>query len=136
MTEAKSDFSEERRREKRLNYLWPIWFAQEQELNKNITQGQMVDVSSGGAAFTCHADENCPYPGQEILLKFSLPRYESNNEYYMASFSRQGYVKRVDQVDRFIKKVATQFATPLPFSPSLQNSTDIEIEKRSKSAVI
>jgi hypothetical protein len=134
MTEAKSNLSEERRREKRLNYLWPIWFAQ--ELGKNITQGQLVDVSSDGAAFTCHADENCPYTGQKILLKFSLPRYESNNEYYMASFSRPGYVKRVDQVDRFIKKVAAQFAIPLPFSPSPQNSTDIEIEKRSESAVI
>ena len=134
MDEKKSDFSEERRREKRLNYLWPVWFAQ--ELDKSITQGQMVDVSSGGAAFTCHADEKCPYPGQEILLKFSLPRYESNNEYSMTSFSRKGCVKRVDQVDRFIKKVAAQFAEPLPFSPSSQDSTDTEMEKKSKSAII
>jgi len=135
MNEAKLDFSEERRREKRLNYLWPVWFAQEVDKSV-ITQGQMVDISSGGAAFTCHADENCPYPGQEILLKFSVPRYESDNEYSMASFSKKGCVKRVDQVDRFIKKVATQFAESLPFSPSSQDSTDAEMERKSKSAVI
>ena len=135
MNETKSYFSEERRREKRLNYLWPVWFAEEADKSM-ITQGQMIDISSGGAAFTCHADESCPYPGQEILLKFSVPRYESDNEYSMASFSKKGCVKRVDQVDRFIKKVATQFAAPLPFCPSSQNSTDTEMEKRCKSAVI
>lgn len=134
MTEIKSDSSEDRRREKRLNYLWPVWFVQ--DLDKSISQGQMVNVSSGGAAFTCHADVLCPYPGQEILLKFSVPRYESDNEYSMSSFSRQGCVKRVDQIDRFIKKVATQFADPLPFCPSPQDSTDIEIEKKGRSIVI
>ncbi len=134
MNEAKSCCSEDRRREKRLNYLWPVWFTQ--EIDKTIIQGQMVDVSSEGAAFTCHADENCPYLGQKILLKFSVPKYESANEYSMASFSRQGYVKRVDQVDRFIRKVAAQFADPLPFIPSPQNATDVEIEKVTKSAVI
>jgi len=50
---------EERRAEKRLRYNWPIWFAQ--DFDDILTQGQMVDVSSRGAAFTCYADR-CPWP--------------------------------------------------------------------------
>ncbi len=47
----------ERRREARLQYSWPVWFAE--DFDDILTQGQMVDVSSGGAAFTCYADK-CP----------------------------------------------------------------------------
>ena len=35
----------ERRREKRLRYNWPVWFAE--DFNAVLSQGQMVDVSSG-----------------------------------------------------------------------------------------
>ena len=45
----------ERRREQRLRYHWPVWFAE--DFNEMLLQGQMVDVSSGGAAFTYYADE-------------------------------------------------------------------------------
>ena len=33
--------SEERRREQRLRYHWPVWFAE--DFNRTLTQGQMVD---------------------------------------------------------------------------------------------
>ncbi len=61
------NMTDERRREQRLRYHWPVWFAE--DFNKMLSQGQMVDVSSGGAAFTCHADGSCPHPGQEMTAR-------------------------------------------------------------------
>jgi len=52
------DQTEERRREQRLRYQWPVWFAE--DFTKTVSQGLMVDVSSGGMAFTCNADQSCP----------------------------------------------------------------------------
>ena len=63
------DYSE-RRSEQRLRYYWPIWFAE--NFDGTLTQGQMVDVSSKGAAFTCYADNDCPYPGQHMMTRFSI----------------------------------------------------------------
>ena len=63
----------ERRTEQRLRYYWPVWFAENPD--HHLTQGQMVDVSSRGAAFTCYADQECPHIGQHITTRFSVPRY-------------------------------------------------------------
>jgi len=86
--------SKERRGETRLRYHWPVWFAE--DFNDTLTQGQMVDVSSGGAAFTCHADEHCPYAGQDLTARFSLPRFGPGESFDMASFVRPGRICRVD----------------------------------------
>jgi len=108
----------ERRREQRLRYHWPVWFAE--DFNETLSQGQMLDVSSGGAAFTCHADENCPYPGQQVTTRFSVPCFAPEDSFDIANFTRIGRICRVDNVNSFLRRVAVQFAEPLPFKPGEQ----------------
>ncbi|MHC4701077.1 MAG: hypothetical protein ACYTFQ_10920 [Planctomycetota bacterium] len=38
----------------------------------------------------------------------------------MANFTRSGHVCRVDNVNSFLRRVAVQFAEPLPFKPGEQ----------------
>jgi hypothetical protein len=108
----------ERRREKRLKYSWPVWFAE--DFDQILFQGQMIDVSSGGAAFTCSADEGCHYPGQRITARFSIPRYQSEDSFDMANVTRTGHVCRVDNSNGFNHRIAIQFAEPLNFRPGEQ----------------
>ena len=115
--------STERRNETRLRYNWPVWFAE--NFNEVLTQGQMADVSSGGAAFTCHADK-CPYPGQAVTARFSVPRYEEGDSFNMHNFVRSGHVCRVEQVTPYVRRVAMQFAQPLPFKPGQPQDAEKE----------
>ena len=127
--ELKMDTNTERRTEQRLRYQWPVWFAE--DFNDVLAQGQMVDVSSQGAAFTCHADEECPYPGRTITARFSIPRFSDTDSFEMASFTRSGRVCRVDEVNRFLRKAAIQFTEPLPFRPGEQaGSSESDAEQK------
>ena len=105
----------ERRREKRLRYNWPVWFAA--NFDGELSQGQMVNVSSGGAAFTCYADK-CPYSEHKITARFSVPLYDENNSFDMENFVRDGRICRIDEVSPYIRRVAVEFAEPLPFKPA------------------
>ncbi len=86
----------------------------------------MVDVSSGGAAFTCYADHACPYPGQRITARFSIPRYGTDRSFDMADFTRSGNVLRVDPLNSNLRRVAVQFVEPLPFRPAEQSHAELE----------
>ena len=105
----------ERRREQRLRYHWPIWFAE--DFAGLLSQGQMVDICSGGAAFTCYADKGCPYPGQNITARFSVPNYRVDDCFDISDFVRTGQVCRIDQIGSGLKRVALKFYEPLPFKP-------------------
>jgi hypothetical protein len=124
----------ERRKEKRLRYHWPVWFAE--DFNGTLCQGQMVDVSSAGAAFTCHADENCPYPGQEVTARFSVPRFGPADSFDMAGFTRLSHICRVEQVNKFLHRIAIQFAEPLPFKPGEQSESEQDTQQRLKAVTI
>ena len=124
-----SDFSE-RRREQRLRYQWPVWFAE--DFNSTLTQGQMVDVSSGGAAFMCYADSS-PYQGQEVTARFSVPRLNEDDSFDMASYTRIGRICRVENVDGLSRRVAIQFAEPLFFKPGEQGLSQDEVQRRLES---
>ncbi len=128
------DEHNERRSEQRLRYHWPVWFAE--DFNEALSQGQMVDGSSGGAAFTCHADESCPYPGQEITARFSVPCFGPEGSFDMASFTRSGSICRVDNVNRFLRRVAVQFAKSLPFKPGEQADSESDAQQRLKAVTI
>lgn len=104
----------DKRREKRLNYNWPIWFSE--DYSDDLSQGQMMDISSEGAAFTCYADK-CPHSGEEIMARFSVPSHGPDSEFDLENFIRKGYVCRIEEISSFIRKVAIQFAEPLPFKP-------------------
>lgn len=128
------DYQKDRRREKRLKYNWPVWFAE--EMNDLLTQGQMVDISSNGAAFTCYADK-CPDPGQSITTRFSVPRYslESMDAFDLENYIRQARICRVDEISAFVRRVAVQFADPLPFRPGEVTDTEALISSESVTAI-
>jgi len=117
------DETKERRRESRLRYQWPIWFAE--DFAKTVSQGLMVDVSSGGMAFTCDDRESCPQPGQRLITRFSIPRLEANEFSDMTSFTRTARVCRVEKVNRSLCRVAVQFDEPLSLKPCEQASIDL-----------
>ncbi len=110
----------ERRTEQRLCYHWPIWYAE--DFNGELSQGQMADISSRGAAFTCYADGRCPWPGQYLTARFSVPQYGPDESFDMVEFVRAGHVCRVDGVNSALRRVAIQFTEPLPFRPGEQTT--------------
>jgi len=112
--------SSERRTEPRLSYRWPVWFAE--DFRNELSQGQMVDLCSRAAAFTCYADDRCPYPGQHLMARFSVPRYGPDDSFDLVDFVRSGHVCRVDGVGNATRRVAIQFTEPLPFSPGRQTA--------------
>jgi hypothetical protein len=119
-----------RRREDRLEYRWPVWFAENFE--QTLAEGLMVDVSSGGMAFVCNADDNCPQVGQKLTARFSIPRSEDDDSSDMTSFTRSGHVLRVDVVNAFLRQVAIQFEEPLSLKPCEQASIDMMHSERMK----
>jgi len=118
---ARMDTTSERRMEQRLYYHWPVWFAQ--DVNGELSQGQMVDLSSRGAAFTCYADDRCPYPGQHLTARFSIPQYGQDDSFDMIDFVRSGHVCRVDGVNSALRRIAIQFFEPLPMRPGEQRAS-------------
>lgn len=111
----------DRRVEPRLRYNWPVWFAE--DFNDELTQGQMIDVSSGGAAFSCYADK-APFAGDAITARFSVPKYTDCQHFDMANFVRHGKICRVEKIGPFVRRVAVQFAEPLPFKPAEAEKLD------------
>lgn len=110
----------DRRTEERLSYHWPVWFAE--DFNGELSQGQMADVSSKAAAFTCYADDRCPWPGQYVTARFSVPRYGQDDSFDMVDVIRSGHVYRVDGVNDALRRVVLQFTEPLPFQPGAQKT--------------
>lgn len=102
----------EKRKEQRLHYDWPVWFAE--DFGKPLFKGQMFDISSNGASFVCDTSEGYPYLGRQITTLLSIPRLGSN----MANLIRIGRVCRIDEDDISSRRVAVKFEEPLSFKPS------------------
>jgi hypothetical protein len=117
------DKTKERRREERLRYRWPVWFAE--DFTINVCEGLMIDVSSGGLAFTCKADDNCPYAGQRLVTRFSIPNMAAQDGAAMRSFTRSGDVVRVEALNNDLRRVAIQFHEPLSLKPCEQASVEL-----------
>ena len=96
----------------------------------------MVDVSSYGAAFHYNAEENCPFYGQQLTARFSVPCFGVDESFDMANFARTARVCRVDNINNFVRKVAVQFAEPLPFRPGEQASDEYDTAQRLKAVTI
>ena len=109
----------EKRAEQRLRYHWFIQYAG--NVKQPLSQGRMVDVSSSGAAFICFANKDCPGVGTLVTTRFSVPRFDSDKSFDTASFNRIGRVCRVDNINSSLRRIAIQFARPLPFKPGEQN---------------
>lgn len=124
----------EKRAERRLRYHWPVWFAE--DFQEELTQGQMVDVSSEGAAFTCYSNRGGLYLGQNITARFSVPKFESDESFGMSSFTRQGQVCRVENINDYVRKIAVQFAEALPFKPGEQAEDEADSRQRLQAVTI
>ncbi|MGB2806374.1 MAG: PilZ domain-containing protein [Sedimentisphaerales bacterium] len=103
--------TKERRREKRLQYELPVWFTEGS--GEPSVQAVMIDISSGGMAFICDTDENCPSTGQQLKMRFSVPRYGRDCS-DMHEITRTGCVFRIDELNESRHRVAVQFDDP-PF---------------------
>jgi hypothetical protein len=101
----------ERRREKRLHYELPVWFNEEP--NDESAQALMVDISSKGMAFICDTDDICPAMGQQLNMRFSIPRFGTDLS-DMYQITRTGRVFRIDDLNDNRHRVAIQFDQP-PF---------------------
>ncbi len=118
---------DERRRERRLLYRTDMWFAENQK--KNFLQGRMLDISSGGIAFSCNDEYYASSPGETMNTRFSIPRLNPDKSFDTVSFTRRGRVCRLNKLDTELCKIALQFAKPLPFKPAEQNSSESSIEQ-------
>ncbi len=118
----------EQRAEQRLSYRWPVKFTQDNK--EKVFPGQIVDVSSQGIAFLCHADENCPYPGQYLTANFAVPHFDSGNPFDTVLFKRTGYVHRLDALSSRIHRVVVRFTEPLFFKPGEQEISESDLQNR------
>lgn len=107
------DKTKERRKQERLCYRLPVWFAE--DFNGAVSEGVMIDISSSAMAFSCDAGENCPHPGQRLTTRFSIPRSDMRDHSDMKTFTRTGRVCRVDDISDGLCRVAIQFDDPPPF---------------------
>jgi len=112
-----------KRAEERLCYKWPVLFAR--DFTEAVSEGVMTDVSSGGIAFLCRADDNCPQVGQELALRFSIPRSDGDDLSDMMSFTRTGRVLRIEEHSNSLRQVAIQFNEPLTLKPYQEVGTNI-----------
>ena len=112
------------RREPRLRYQWNVLFAADSR--QTVSEGLMVDISSGGLAFRCDAGENCPRIGQNLVTHFSIPSSEVYDSSSMMSFTRTGRVLRVEMINPFLRHVAVQFDEPLPVKPCEKAKSESE----------
>ena len=105
----------ERRTEQRLRYSLPVWFAEYPK--ETLAQGKMVDISSSGAAFISYTHDSCPSFGQHITTRFKVPNYHPDYSFDIEKFTRSAHVCRVDRIYNCWRRIAVQFAEPLPFKP-------------------
>ena len=118
-----------KRMEERLQYRWPVLFAE--DFAKSLSEGIMVDVSSGGLAFVCRADNNCPVLNQKLDLRFSIPRIDEDDPSAMTSFTRTGKVLRIETLNDSLRRIAIQFDTPLTLKPCEQEGIELLQSKNS-----
>jgi len=109
------DKIQEKRREDRLPYEWPVWFGE--NFTQAMSQGLMVDIASGGIAFTCENNESCPHQGQRLVTRFSIPRFDADDSSGVTSITRAGTVRRLEYVSAAVCRVAIQFDEPLSLKP-------------------
>ena len=105
------------RGEERLRYQWPIWFGED------VTQagffGLMVDLSSGGLAFTCTCDKPCFREGQQLTVRFEMPRFgRPYNPDDAVGVIRTGRVRYVTSSGTGTCRLGLQFDTPLSLKPA------------------
>lgn len=122
------DRTNERRKEQRVYCHWPVWFTE--GLGKMLYQGQMLDISSEGAAFTCPPEKKFPNPGQKVTAHFSVPRLGLDDASDMTIFTRISHIYRVDNIGKSLRRVAVRFDEPLNLKPSKLKAVNLILGKK------
>jgi len=100
-----------------LTYRWPVWFAE--DATQMPHSGLMTDVSSGGIAFTCKAEHSLLQAGRQLVVRFSMPRFDEQDPAATVGVVRTGQIRSVTAVVGGYK-VGFQFDTPLSLKPAEQ----------------
>jgi hypothetical protein len=90
----------------------------------------MLDVCSGGMAFTCQSKRSCPDVGQSITTHFTVPWFTPDGNIQNRQFTRSAKICRVNNENSLLKRIVVQFSDPLPFQPAEQdmpNDSDVTI---------
>ena len=127
--QGRTNFAE-RRREQRLPLRRPILFGDDRK--QTLSHGQMVDIASGGIAFTFCGRDTDLAQGENITARFSVPYFGPDDSVVMHKFTRSGRICRISEANSFLKKAAVQFARPLPFKPAEQNHNETPAEDNAK----
>ncbi len=110
------DEANDRRREGRLTYLWPVWFSE--DFCQRMSQGLMVDISSAGMAFAYSLDEGDLQEGQSLSISLCIPRLDDEDPTSTVTITQTGHVRRIETLADGRGCAAIQFNTPLqPGSP-------------------
>ncbi len=118
----------ERRVEHRLQYKWPVKFSAGNKTR--FYNGQIVDLSSKGMAFLCHADQSGFETGQELKTSFGVPFFNLSDLFDTILFERIGHVTRIEKPAGQVHRIAIQFASPLFFKPGEQQINEDEARQR------
>ena len=110
--------SEERRTEKRIRLMWPLWFGYQE--HGQLMRAQSVDLSRMGVSFTVD-HECCPRVGDHVRTRFSFP-LEAVDSFEMESYCDWGEVVRVDQVQGHRPRVAMRLQAPVNYCPDQQEA--------------
>ena len=105
--------TKDRRRAPRLKYRVTVRLAEDAKNMETASEGQMLDVSSGGMAFRYNVDGHCPRQGQSLVVHFSIPNSKVHDA-SMMEFTRTGRVLRVQEVNSTLHNIAVRFDEPLP----------------------
>jgi hypothetical protein len=126
---------EQRRKERRLRYHWPIWFAEPWDRD-NVIQGQIVDLSGEAAAFTCHRQHHSPYLSEQVIARFCVPVYGEEASFKVRDFIRTGYISRVDWMNPHLQRVVIRFHESLEFKPGEQENEAAAVSERLEPALV
>ena len=105
----------EQRQEQRLACRWPVWFGE--DLTKAVFLGLMEDVSSGGIAFAYTAEHGDLQEGQQITIRFSIPRFDDLDPQATVGVTRTGLVRWVAAASSGTHRAGLQFDVPLSLKP-------------------
>ena len=106
--------SNERRKEPRVKFFWPLWFGHEHE--RELRRGQAFDLCREGVSFTVD-DSECPAVGSHVMTRFSFPLDQADG-FQMDSYADWGEVMRVGPVAGNRRRVALRLHRPLGQAPA------------------
>ncbi|OHB63422.1 MAG: hypothetical protein A2Y76_13360 [Planctomycetes bacterium RBG_13_60_9] len=104
------------RSEERLCSPWPVWFGE--DTTQAGFLGLIVDISSGGLAFTCPPDRCRFREGQKLTVRFDVPQFgRVDDPEAMVGVIRTGWLRSVVTRGRTCR-IGLQFDQPLSLKPA------------------